>query len=76
MDFYHLEKIYLTNMETITEYCYKNRTKKVVHKVAKAIDEFCRKPKPVPDENWRDVKQIIIPQEKTEKILNKSRQVL
>ena len=51
-------------------------TKKVVHKVAKAIDEFCRKPKPVPDENWRDVKQIIISQEKTEKILNKSRQVL
>ena len=34
------------------------------------------KPKPVFDENLRDVEEIIIPQEKRKEILNELRQVL
>ena len=34
------------------------------------------KPKPVPDENSRDVAEIVIPPEKREEILNELRQVL
>ena len=34
------------------------------------------KPKPVPDENSRNVEEIVIPTKKREEMLNKSRQVL
>ena len=53
----------------------KTATKKVVYKAAKATGEFIEnmianktvKPKPKPDENLRDVEEIIIPPEKWSK---------
>ena len=62
----------------------KPATKKIVHKAAEPTGEFIEskianktvKPKSVLDENLRDVKEVIISPEKTEYILNKSRQVL
>ena len=62
----------------------KTSSKKVAHKSAEETDEFIEnkisdkivKPKPVPDENSRNVEKLIIPPEKGEKILNELRQVL
>ena len=59
-------------------------TKKVAHKVAEATGEFIEnkivnktvKPKHVPDENSRNVEEIIILPEQREKILNELRQAL
>ena len=64
--------------------CHKNCYQKVYHKVAEATAEFIVnkiadkivKLKPVSDMNSRNVEEILIPQEKREKILNKLRQVL
>ena len=60
----------------------KTNSKKVVHKAAEATGEFTDKiadkiviPKLVPDENAKNVKEIVIPPEKREEILNKLRQV-
>ena len=58
--------------------------KKVVHKAAKAIGEFIGnkiadkivEPKPFPDENLRDIEEMIIPAEEREEILNELRLVL
>ena len=62
----------------------KTASKKLVHKAAEATGEFIgnkiadkiTKPKPVPDENFGDVEEIIIPPENREEILNELRQVL
>ena len=59
-------------------------TKKVAMKVAEGIGELLgnkiadkiAKPKPIPNENSKDVEAIIIPSEKREEILNELRQVL
>ena len=64
--------------------CRKNCYQKVYHKAAEATAEFIGnkiadkivKLKPVSDMNSRNVEEILIPQEKREKILNKLRQVL
>ena len=72
-------------------YCPQNRTwcsrncfQKVVHKAAEATGGFkvnkiankIKKPKPVPDENWRNIEEIVIPPDKRQVILNALRQVL
>ena len=62
----------------------KPAVKKVAHKAAEPTEEFIGnkiadkfvKPKPVPDENSRNVEEIIIAPEKREEILNELRQVL
>ena len=62
----------------------KTVSKKVVYKVAEAADNFIGnkiadkivKPKPLPAESSRNVKEIIILLEKAEEILNELRQVL
>ena len=62
----------------------KAASKKVTHKTAKVTAELIGikiakkvvKPKPVSDENLRDVEEIIIPTEKREEISNELRQVL
>ena len=62
----------------------KTATKKVAHKVAEAKGEFIEnkiankivKPKAVPDDNSRNVEEIIIPSEQREEILKELRQVL
>ena len=57
----------------------KSSSKKLVHKTEfignKIADEIV-KPKPVPDENSRNIEEIIIPPEKREEILNELRQEL
>ena len=90
MDFCHLQEIYVTNTEN-NRCCYKNRTrcfktasKNVVHKATEATGEFIGniitnkivKSKHVPDENLKEVEEMVIPPEKREEILNKLRQVL
>ena len=62
----------------------KAASKKVAHKAARATGEFIGskiadkivKPKPLLDENSRDVKEIVTPPYKKEKILSELRQVL
>ena len=62
----------------------KTASKKVVNKPAEGTDEFIGntiadkivKPKPPPNANSRNVKEIVIPPEKREEILKKLRQVL
>ena len=62
----------------------KAASKIVVHKTAEATRELIGdkiakeivKPKPVPDENSRDVEEVVILPGKNEEILNKLRQVL
>ena len=62
----------------------KTASKIVVHKTAEATRELIGdkitkeivKPKPVPDENSRDVEEVVILPGKNEEILNKLRQVL
>ena len=61
----------------------KTATKQVAHKKAEAtekliwnkIDNKIVKPKPVPEVNWANVEEIVIPPEKREQILNELRQV-
>ena len=63
---------------------HKTSSKKVIHKTAEAtrelignkIAEKIVKPKPVPDENSRNVEEIVIPPEKRQEILNELRQAL
>ena len=63
-------KVGLHALETVT--------KKVAHKATEATGEFIGnkiadkigKPKAAPNEKWRDVKEIVIPPEKQEEILN------
>ena len=50
-------------------------SRKVAHKTAKATGEFV-KPKPVPDENLRNVGEINIPPEKGQKISKELKQIL
>ena len=74
-----LEAATITRSDTL-----KTATKTVAHKAAEAKGEFIGnaiankivKPKPVPDENLRNVEEIIIPAELREEILNELRQVL
>ena len=62
----------------------KTATKKVAHKAAKATGEFIGnkiankivKPKTIPDENSRNVKELIIQPEQRKEMLNELRQVL
>ena len=62
----------------------KTASEKVVNKAAEATGEFIGKkimhkivkPKPLSDENVRDIEQIIIPPEKREEILNELRRLL
>ena len=62
----------------------KTATKKVAHIAAEATCEFIGnkiadkivKPKPVPDENSRNAKEIVIPPEKRQEILKKLEQAL
>ena len=62
----------------------KNASKKVVHKAVEATGEFIRnkitdkagKPRPVIDQNSRNVEEIEIPLKKREEILNKLGKVL
>ena len=86
MDFCHKHEISSVNVEKKildTAKC-KASSKKVVHKAAEATGKLIRnkiankvvKPKPVPNENSRNVEEIIIPPEKREEILNKSGQLL
>ena len=64
--------------------CFKNCNQKVAHKAAEATGKFIgnkiankiEKPKLLPDENSRNVEEVIIPPEQREKILNELRQVL
>ena len=61
----------------------KRSSKKVVHRAAEATEEFkgsniadkIVKSKPVPDEDSKDIEEIVIPPEKREGILNEFRQV-
>ena len=63
---------------------WKAASKKVAHKAAKATGEFIGnkiadkivKPKPMLDEKSRDVKEIVTPPYKKEKILSELREVL
>ena len=62
----------------------KTASRKVVHKTAEGTSEFTGnkiankivKPKPVPDENSRNIEEIAIPPDKIQEILNELRQVL
>ena len=92
MDFFHSEEIYPINVEDNYwilllkqgQKLLKAATKKVAHKAAEATGKFIgnkiankiEKPKLLPDENSRNVEEVIIPPEKREKILNELRQVL
>ena len=49
----------------------KTASKKLIHKAAEAV----AKPKPVIDEDSRDVQKIIIPSERREEILNELREI-
>ena len=62
----------------------KTATKKVAHKAAEATGEFIGnkiankivKPKTIPDENSRNVKELIIQPQQRKEMLNELRQVL
>ena len=83
MDFYYLQENIKKTIGCSTRF-FKNCFQKVVHKIGeflgnkiadaltKSNDEKIVKP----DENPRNVEEIIIPLEKTEEILNKLKQVL
>ena len=76
MDFYHLQEICLTNMDTADKTrqdALKKASKKVLHKaieasefIGKEIAQKIVKTKPVSDENLREAEEIIIPLEKRE----------
>ena len=62
----------------------KTDLKKVNHKTAEATDELIGnkiadktvKPLPVPDTNWRDAEEIVIPPQRRKEVLNELTQVL
>ena len=91
MDFCYSREIYLANKENnywilhakTGLHALKTTSKKLVHKASESIGKFIGNkivdkiaiPKPILNENLRNVGQVVIPSEKREEISNELRQV-